>query len=185
MDSMVDRCELAMCCLLSCRIFVHLCLCLFVIVEYAKHLVCLSPQLDTAQQPSLPLSALYARHPAQEPFPGLAPPVMRYQSVYASGLSEDELSRLNVCEWTRQVRGPAEAACEGEQREEGEEESDVCSICLSGYEAGASVVWLPCGHVHHAECIRVWLSLRNVCPECRSEALPAAGQQRLVEAESV
>ena len=184
-----------MCCILSCRILLHLCLCLFVIIEYAKHLITLDLSLDTAHQPTIPLSALYARHPAQEPLPGLAPPAMRYLSVYASGLSEEELSRLDVCEWTAPVRdggrkgegvGEGEVAVEGAAcKENGDDGEVVCSICICSYACGASVVWLPCGHVHHADCIRVWLSLRNVCPDCRSEVVPAASQQRLVLAESV
>ena len=184
-----------MCCILCCRIFLHLCLCLFLIVEYAKYLLSLTPAHHTAHQPSVPLSALYSRHPSQEPFPSLAPPTMRYLPVYASGLSEDELGRLDVCGWTKAASDGGRAAAEGERDEvggagregmvEGEEEGMVCSICICGYEEGAGVVWLPCGHVHHAECIRVWLSLRSVCPECRNEVMPTARQQRLAVAESV
>ena len=191
----MDMCELAVCCILSCRIFLHLCLCIHVMVEYGKYLTRSSQPLDPARLPSIPLSALYARHPAQEPFPNIVPSAMRYLPVYASGLSEDELSRLEVCEWTKPVSGGGRTAegggaveiCEegGECRESVEEEEEVCSICICGYEVGASVVWLPCGHCYHAQCIRVWLSLRNVCPECRSEVIRTAGQQQLVVAESV
>ena len=198
-DSAIDRCELALCCILSCRIFLHLCLCLHVIVEYSKHLVTLHPALDTDRQPSVALSALYARHAAQEPFPSLAPPHVRYLAVYASGLCEEQLSRLSVCEWIKpagaarrvddgavEVGALEEAGVErAEGQREGEEDGDVCSICLCDFEPGAAVVWLPCTHHFHSLCIRVWLSQRNLCPECRREVLPVASQQHLLVAEAI
>ena len=174
---MMDRSELAACCMLCFRISIHLCTCLHIIVRYSKHLISRSnPLHDSHQPPSIPLSALYAaRHAAQEPPPQLPSAPVRYMpALYASGLSEDELSRLNVCEWTRPARAAGEA---GEGCVEIEDERAGCSICLCGFEVGASVVWLPCGHVHHADCIRVWLSLRNQCPECRS-AVVGHGRER-------
>ena len=199
-DSAIDRCELALCCILSCRIFLHLCLCLHVIVEYSKYLVTLNPALDTDRQPSVALSALYARHAAQEPFPSLAPPTVRYLAVYASGLCEEQLGRLSDCDWSKPAGGAAQREDEGaveagvheeakgaraEGQREGEEDGDVCSICLCDFEPGAAVVWLPCTHHFHSLCIRVWLSQRNLCPECRREVLPVASQQHLLVAEGV
>ncbi|EAR88443.3 zinc finger, C3HC4 type (RING finger) protein (macronuclear) [Tetrahymena thermophila SB210] len=44
-----------------------------------------------------------------------------------------------------------------------------CSICLSMYEVGDNVVFLPCNKNHnfHDECIQRWLKVNNSCPVCR------------------
>ncbi|KAL4469545.1 hypothetical protein ABPG74_004798 [Tetrahymena malaccensis] len=44
-----------------------------------------------------------------------------------------------------------------------------CSICLSMYEVGDSVIFLPCNKNHnfHEECIQRWLKVNNSCPVCR------------------
>jgi hypothetical protein len=63
-------------------------------------------------------------------------------------------------------------------------EPDDCSICLSSFEEGQTVVTLPCGHRFHHECALLWLrpvpsdiisrgacSPRTSCPLCKRDAL--------------
>jgi len=50
---------------------------------------------------------------------------------------------------------------------------DSCCICLEDFEANATVLRLPCGHVLHQCCAKQWLTEgRGVCPLCCS---PVAG----------
>lgn len=45
---------------------------------------------------------------------------------------------------------------------------EVCMICYEGMTAGKK---LPCGHIFHLECIRMWFQTRQNCPFCRAEVL--------------
>ncbi|KAK4750807.1 hypothetical protein SAY87_004289 [Trapa incisa] len=46
-----------------------------------------------------------------------------------------------------------------------------CSICQEDYEEADDIGKLDCGHGYHLECITQWLSHKNVCPICKSEAV--------------
>lgn len=37
---------------------------------------------------------------------------------------------------------------------------------------------LNCGHEYHAECLKKWLHVKNVCPICKSEALTTTAGTR-------
>ncbi|XP_054815178.1 probable E3 ubiquitin-protein ligase ZFP1 isoform X2 [Prosopis cineraria] len=52
-----------------------------------------------------------------------------------------------------------------------DEENDSCIICLDEYKKLDTVGILECGHEYHADCLKKWLLLKNVCPICKSEAL--------------
>jgi hypothetical protein len=41
-----------------------------------------------------------------------------------------------------------------------------CSVCLMDVENDATS--MPCGHLHHKECLTRWLRTHNTCPLCRS-----------------
>lgn len=43
---------------------------------------------------------------------------------------------------------------------------ETCVICLEDVVVGSRVRSLPCSHVYHAQCIRVWLRRKNACPCC-------------------
>ncbi|KAL0905132.1 hypothetical protein M5K25_027312 [Dendrobium thyrsiflorum] len=44
-----------------------------------------------------------------------------------------------------------------------------CSVCLSSFEEGEKVRFLPdCGHGYHAVCIDKWFCTQLSCPFCRS-----------------
>jgi len=42
----------------------------------------------------------------------------------------------------------------------------ACTICFGPLEDGDRVGSLPCSHVFHVDCLKTWLSRRNVCPLC-------------------
>lgn len=64
--------------------------------------------------------------------------------------------------------------------DEGEEERD-CAICMQpvervGREAGVMerrrVMWTPCVHAFHTECLEGWMRYRLQCPVCRNGLPP-------------
>ncbi|MED6168416.1 hypothetical protein PIB30_011305 [Stylosanthes scabra] len=50
-------------------------------------------------------------------------------------------------------------------------EADLCVICQDEYKKQDMLGVLECGHEFHADCLRKWLLVRNVCPMCKSQAL--------------
>lgn len=46
------------------------------------------------------------------------------------------------------------------------DESHLCVICLDEIQVGNHLRALPCQHVFHSHCIRVWLRRKNACPCC-------------------
>jgi hypothetical protein len=44
-----------------------------------------------------------------------------------------------------------------------------CSVCKDDFEVSQRLVYLPCKHIFHEECILPWLKERNSCPTCRYE----------------
>jgi E3 ubiquitin-protein ligase synoviolin len=45
----------------------------------------------------------------------------------------------------------------------------TCIICRDGMEEGKK---LPCGHIFHFQCLRMWLQQQQTCPTCRAD-IPA------------
>ena len=141
---MVSRLELSLSLVLSVRLFLHLAFCLHVCILYTQFLTRHMQRSAPPSPSSLTLAQLSSSSRA-----------------YASGLQADDLQRLSPCAYT------------GRGGQEGEEKAE-CSICLSCYASGASVCYLRCGHVFHAACISTWLTVKNACPDCRSEVIPSA-----------
>ncbi|KAF1885027.1 hypothetical protein Lal_00028916 [Lupinus albus] len=56
-----------------------------------------------------------------------------------------------------------------------EQETDSCTICLDEYQNQEKIGILQCGHEYHADCLRKWLLVKNVCPICKSEGLTPGG----------
>ncbi|KAF1898029.1 hypothetical protein Lal_00032793 [Lupinus albus] len=52
-----------------------------------------------------------------------------------------------------------------------DQESDSCIICQDEYKDQQNIGILPCDHEYHADCLKKWLLVKNVCPICKSEAL--------------
>jgi hypothetical protein len=42
-----------------------------------------------------------------------------------------------------------------------------CSICLEGCIAYPELVTTKCGHTFHRCCLKKWLDINNVCPNCK------------------
>ncbi|KAE8703281.1 hypothetical protein F3Y22_tig00110472pilonHSYRG00205 [Hibiscus syriacus] len=53
-----------------------------------------------------------------------------------------------------------------------DQEPEFCTICQEDYKNQEKTGTLDCGHEYHAVCLRKWLLVKNVCPICKSEALP-------------
>ncbi|KAE8679089.1 hypothetical protein F3Y22_tig00111402pilonHSYRG00799 [Hibiscus syriacus] len=52
-----------------------------------------------------------------------------------------------------------------------DQEPDSCIICQEDYKNEEKIGTLDCGHDYHADCLKKWLFVKNVCPICKSEAL--------------
>ncbi|KAM3350414.1 hypothetical protein ACQJBY_022899 [Aegilops geniculata] len=52
-------------------------------------------------------------------------------------------------------------------------ENEACIICQEEYKAEDCVGILDCGHRYHAECLKQWLTVKNLCPICKTTALSA------------
>ncbi|TXG66828.1 hypothetical protein EZV62_008103 [Acer yangbiense] len=52
-----------------------------------------------------------------------------------------------------------------------DQDSDSCIICQEDFSNHEKIGTLDCGHEYHAECLKKWLLVKNVCPICKSEAL--------------
>ncbi|GLU15440.1 hypothetical protein SLE2022_319300 [Rubroshorea leprosula] len=50
-------------------------------------------------------------------------------------------------------------------------EADSCIICQEEYKNEEKIGTLDCGHEYHADCLKKWLLVKNVCPICKTEAL--------------
>ena len=51
--------------------------------------------------------------------------------------------------------------------EKGEQKN--CSICLENFEVGEKIIYLPCFHYYHAQCIEKWVKNSDKCPLCNNE----------------
>jgi hypothetical protein len=57
----------------------------------------------------------------------------------------------------------------------GEDNDDVCAICLGEFVDGEKVRVLPlCGHGFHVRCVDAWLVSHGSCPTCRRPVMEGA-----------
>lgn len=60
--------------------------------------------------------------------------------------------------------------CEDVTKEKTELLSKECNICIDTYKEGEEIVYLPCEHIFHKDCIYDWLVKEKVnCPICRCD----------------
>ncbi|XP_027091467.1 probable E3 ubiquitin-protein ligase RHG1A isoform X2 [Coffea arabica] len=52
-----------------------------------------------------------------------------------------------------------------------EVETEPCCVCQEEYSDGEDLGSLDCGHDFHAECIKQWLTHKNLCPICKTTGL--------------
>lgn len=55
---------------------------------------------------------------------------------------------------------------------------EICVICLDDVEVGHRVRVLPCGHLYHSQCIRMWLRRKNSCPCCAERVVKRRSRKR-------
>lgn len=53
----------------------------------------------------------------------------------------------------------------------------ACAVCMEELVASTLAVQLPCLHVFHGECLRVWLSKQHTCPTCRAKLPTSADRE--------
>ncbi|KAK4285903.1 hypothetical protein QN277_002533 [Acacia crassicarpa] len=83
-----------------------------------------------------------------------------------TGLSEETITtQLKTKTFESSAPANLEEAASGD-----DEEPDSCIICLEEYKNQETIGILKCGHDYHADCLKKWLLLKNVCPICKSEA---------------
>ncbi|KAL6646298.1 hypothetical protein ACP70R_017906 [Stipagrostis hirtigluma subsp. patula] len=101
---------------------------------------------------------------AQDAWEDVEPDEYSYEELLAlgevvgtesKGLSADTIASLPAVTYQAQ------------EKQDGNMEQ--CVICRVEFEEGESLVWLPCKHSYHSECINQWLQLNKVCPMCSSE----------------
>ena len=49
------------------------------------------------------------------------------------------------------------------------DENKMCLICLEEYKNNDIIKKLPCNHIFHSECLKIWLSQKATCPICRKD----------------
>ncbi|CAH2053663.1 unnamed protein product [Thlaspi arvense] len=82
-----------------------------------------------------------------------------------TGLSEEEVKDLLKRRTSLSTRINTEEAPSTDR------ETDSCTICQENYKNKDKIATLDCKHEYHAECLKKWLVIKNVCPICKSEAL--------------
>ncbi|KAH7575268.1 hypothetical protein JRO89_XS02G0072800 [Xanthoceras sorbifolium] len=52
-------------------------------------------------------------------------------------------------------------------------DQEPCCVCQEEYADGDDLGTLDCGHDFHTDCIKQWLMQKNLCPICKTTALPS------------
>lgn len=94
-------------------------------------------------------------------------------SAAGSGVSENARSRWDRFQYSATPEVQAKVGygsvgheeCEKDDTQSSEDEPH-CSICLSEYEDGETLVGLPCKHIYHEDCLSSWCTNHIRCPLC-------------------
>ncbi|KAJ8626098.1 hypothetical protein MRB53_019405 [Persea americana] len=81
-----------------------------------------------------------------------------------TGLSEETIS---ICQRTRMHASSTPPS----QSSEMVQVDMNCTICQVDNRENEKIGILECGHEYHADCIKQWLLLKNICPICKATAL--------------
>merc|ERR1712079_681175 len=66
------------------------------------------------------------------------------------------------------------------QRQNTNEQDNVCRICLEPYNDGDELRILPCFHFYHKQCVDAWLTrMSSKCPICKTSILKKKRRRRL------
>lgn len=90
----------------------------------------------------------------------------------STGLSEETITTQLK---TKTYLTPA-AAINVEEAASDDQETDSCIICQDEFKDQEKIGVLRCEHEYHADCLKKWLLVKNVCPICKSEALTTGGR---------
>ncbi|CAM9905053.1 unnamed protein product, partial [Ectocarpus fasciculatus] len=91
------------------------------------------------------------------------PPLNLIRDVY---MSFDQLQRrLQAFYRYRQLANTMDERFPDATEEELEGCEHTCIICRDTMDAGKK---LPCGHIFHFQCLRMWLQQQQACPTCRA-----------------
>ncbi|XP_062206452.1 probable E3 ubiquitin-protein ligase ZFP1 isoform X2 [Phragmites australis] len=85
-----------------------------------------------------------------------------------TGLTKNHI--LNKLRTSLYVPGTSSMA---DQSSKSSLENDACIICQEEYQVKDCIGTLDCGHRYHAECVKQWLTVKNLCPICKTTALSA------------
>ncbi|KAL1899614.1 hypothetical protein Cpir12675_001383 [Ceratocystis pirilliformis] len=131
-------------------------------------------------------SAIHAYISVRELFSliGTGPRGIYGDAVYSQEGLDRVITQLMAAESrTQGIRPTSEAALAKLERLkaddafiENHKKSLECTICLDQTKLGDDVIFMPCKHWFHDECLCSWLKEHNTCPMCRStlEAAPHA-----------
>lgn len=102
----------------------------------------------------------------------------RFGSLRRNFGSEMERLVSQLAQYHQPTRTPASVdAVNGLRREKlrngrGENRiGECCVVCHDCYKEGDRVMYLPCSHIFHEDCVMPWFEEHNTCPVCR-HALP-------------
>jgi hypothetical protein len=71
----------------------------------------------------------------------------------------------------RQTKDASEVSGDHSTSSNEDEEDDCCIICFAPFVDGDRVGRLPCSHVFHVECLKIWLQRKNKCPLCQTKEI--------------
>ncbi|KAK7324551.1 hypothetical protein VNO77_28197 [Canavalia gladiata] len=86
----------------------------------------------------------------------------------STGLSEESITTHLK---TKTYLTRADTAINLEETACDDQETDSCIICQDEFKNQEKIGILRCEHEYHADCLKKWLLVKNVCPICKSEAL--------------
>lgn len=106
-------------------------------------------------------------------------------SMGGSGVSDDARSRWDKFEYSSSPEIQAKVGhacnthedCAKDDATQSSEDEPHCSICLSEYEEGDTLVCLPCTHIYHEDCVASWCTNHIRCPLCNFDLESVASEE--------